>query len=92
MFRQLGAILSLIQHVNKEPYGDVAYADPGFQTDKKKRYPLDTESHIRAAWSYIHKAQNRLPYTQDELFHIERAIIKAWKTHINPDGPPEAAK
>lgn len=35
---------------NKEPYGSVAYADPGYQSDGKKRYPIDTEAHIRAAW------------------------------------------
>ncbi|HXH95544.1 MAG TPA: phage protease, partial [Thermoanaerobaculia bacterium] len=28
------------------PYGDVEYADPGYQKDGQKRYPLDTETHI----------------------------------------------
>src|SRR6185312_5147778 len=38
---------------SKTPYGDVAYADPGYQSDKKKRYPIDSADHVRAAWSYI---------------------------------------
>src|SRR5215831_8093109 len=38
-----------------KPYGDVKYADPGYQSDGKKRYPIDTEKHIRAAWNYINK-------------------------------------
>lgn len=28
---------------------DVEYADPGFQSDGKKRYPIDTDRHIRTA-------------------------------------------
>src|SRR5260370_3386209 len=31
----------------KAPYGNVDYADPGYQKDKKKRYPVDTAEHIR---------------------------------------------
>jgi hypothetical protein len=42
----------------KKPYGDVTYADPGYQKDGKKRYPLDTEAHCRAAWSYINMPKN----------------------------------
>ena len=32
-----------------EPYGAVTYADPGYQSDGVKRYPIDTEAHTRAA-------------------------------------------
>ncbi|HWD60372.1 MAG TPA: XkdF-like putative serine protease domain-containing protein, partial [Stellaceae bacterium] len=38
--------------------GDVDYADPGYQADGRKRYPLDSERHIRAAWAFIHMAGN----------------------------------
>jgi hypothetical protein len=75
-----------------KPYGEVDYADPGYQKDKKKRYPLDTEKHIRAAWSYIHQADNRTPYTGPQLKRIESRISKAWRKKIDPDGPPSAAE
>ena len=29
---------------------NIVYADPGYQPDGKKRYPIDSERHIRAAW------------------------------------------
>ena len=35
-------------------YGDVQFADP-----TNKKYPIDTEEHVRAAWSYIHHAAQR---------------------------------
>jgi hypothetical protein len=76
----------------KGDYGDVGYADPGYQDDGKPRYPIDTEKHIRAAWSYIHKEHNRSMYTSDELAQIEARIIAAWKKEIGPDGPPSSEK
>ena len=75
-----------------EPYGSVEYADPGYQADGKKRYPIDTERHIRAAWDYIHKLNNRRPYSAEQLTTIENRIISAWKKHIDPKGPPSAIK
>ena len=72
-------------------YGDVEYADPGYQSDKKKRYPIDTEKHIRAAWSYINKPRNAGKYSADELKRIKDKIIAAWKNRIDPEGPPSAA-
>ncbi len=65
----------------KKPYGDVTYADPGYQADKKKRYPLDSEAHCRAAWSYIHQAKNRSPYTAEQLKAIEGRIRAAGKKY-----------
>ena len=35
---------------SKKPYGDVEYADPGYR-DGQKRYPVDSETHVRAAWT-----------------------------------------
>jgi hypothetical protein len=72
-------------------YGNVEYADPGYQDDKKKRYPIDTEKHIRAAWSYINKPKNAGKYSADELNRIKNKIIAAWKDKIDPEGPPSAA-
>jgi HK97 family phage prohead protease len=71
--------------------GDAAadFADPGFH-DGKKRYPIDSARHIRAAWSYIHQKRNQAPYSKDELDHIKARIIAAWKAKIDRDGPPAA--
>ena len=75
----------------KKPYGDVDYADPGFQADGVRRYPLDSESHIRSAWSYIHQARNRKKYSPKQLNHIESRIRGAWKSQIDKAGPASAA-
>jgi HK97 family phage prohead protease len=61
----------------KKPYGDVTYADPGYQDDKKKRYPLDTESHVRSAWSYINQQSNASKYSSDQLDTIKSKIKAA---------------
>ena len=61
----------------KKPYGDVAYADPGYQSDKKKRYPVDTKDHAKAAWSYINKAKNAAKYTAQQLASIKSKIKSA---------------
>lgn len=72
------------------PYGDVEYGDPGWQEDRKPRYPLDTEEHIRAAWSYIHQDDDRSKYSADQVNHIESKIVAAWKKKIDSAGPPSA--
>jgi HK97 family phage prohead protease len=65
----------------KEPYGDVEYADPGYQADGKKRYPLDSEEHCRAAWSYINQEDNAAKYSSEELAHIKGRIRAALKRY-----------
>ncbi len=67
--------------------GDVAYAD-----EKNKKYPIDTEEHIRAAWSYINKEKDAAEYDAAELKTIKGKIIAAWKKEIDKDGPPSAEK
>lgn len=62
----------------EEPYGDVKYADPGYR-DNKKRYPIDTAEHARAAWSYINQAKNAGEYTPEQLQIIKAKIQKALK-------------
>lgn len=59
-----------------EPYGDVQYADPGYR-DNKKRYPIDTPDHIRAAWSYINQAENADKYDAKQLAQIKAKIVAA---------------
>jgi hypothetical protein len=53
----------------KKPYGDVAYADPGYQKDGKKRYPVDKE-HIHAAIAYFSKPKNREAYSSSQIKSI----------------------
>lgn len=72
-----------------KPYGDVEYADPGYQEDKKKRYPVDTEEHIRAAWNYINKSKNAAKYGENAS-KVKAKIVSAWKSKIDKDGPPSA--
>ncbi len=74
----------------KEPYGDVKYADPGYQPDGKKRYPIDTEAHIRAAWSYINQTKNQSAYSSGQVSKIKSRIVSAWKRVIDKSGPPSA--
>jgi phage I-like protein len=71
----------------KSKYGDVDFAD-----EKNKKYPIDTEDHIRTAWNYINKAKNRAKYSAQDAKKIENKIIAAWKKKIDKDGPPSAAE
>jgi len=73
---QVGPPPAPVKSVDK-PHGDVLYADPGYQPDGKHRYPLDTEAHVRAAWSYINQTDNQQPYTADQLSKIKDAIRAA---------------
>lgn len=66
-----------ITAADKTPYGDVPYADPGYQEDGVKRYPLDTEAHIRAAWSYINVGSNAEKYSDQELRRVKARIQRA---------------
>ena len=50
------------------------YADPA-----NYKYPIDTEEHVRAAWSYIHQAKNREGYSAEELKYMEGRIRAAGK-------------
>jgi HK97 family phage major capsid protein/HK97 family phage prohead protease len=65
----------------KKPYGDVTYADPGYQKDGKKRYPLDSEDHCKAAWSYINMPKNAAKYTPEQLAKIKGKIKAALKKY-----------
>lgn len=65
----------------KSPYGDVQYADPGYQADGKKRYPVDTPEHARAAWSYVNQEKNASAYKPEQLAAIKGKIKLAAKKH-----------
>lgn len=68
-----------------KPYGEVKYADPA-----NGRYPIDTEEHIRAAWSYINMPKNAAKVKN--VASVKASIINAWKKKIDPAGPPSVAK
>jgi HK97 family phage prohead protease len=66
---------------SSKPYGDVTYADPGYQDDGVKRYPLDSEAHCRAAWSYINMPKNAGKYTSEQVSLIKGRIRAALKKY-----------
>lgn len=74
-----------------EPPAAIEYADPGYQPDGRRRYPIDTPEHIRAAWAYIGRAENASRYAPVQLARIRSRIIARWKERIDPAGPPAAA-
>lgn len=55
-------------------YGDVEFADP-----VNNKYPIDTEEHVRAAWSYINHKDNAAKYDKDEVETIKKRIKRAAK-------------
>jgi hypothetical protein len=65
----------------KGDYGKVRYADPGYQDDKKPRYPIDNEGHVRAAWSYINMPKNARLYSSEQLGRVKSAIRAAAKKY-----------
>lgn len=79
---QEGVQLSMDEYASPpaQPYGDVAYADPGYR-DSKKRYPIDTPEHIRAAWSYINQSDNAAFYKPEQLKLVKARIMAAAKKH-----------
>lgn len=57
-------------------YGDVEFADP-----TNHKYPIDSEEHVRAAWSYINHRDNAAKYDKDEVGAIKDRIKRAAKKH-----------
>jgi hypothetical protein len=55
------------------------YADPGYQPDKQRRYPIGDINHARAAWSYVNQADNAKMYTPAQLKRIKARIVAALK-------------
>jgi uncharacterized protein DUF6582 len=58
----------------KHEYGNVKFADP-----VNNKYPIDTPTHIRAAWSYINHKSNAAKYDKGEVGKIKRRIRAAAK-------------
>lgn len=73
-----------------KPYGDVTYADP-----KNGKYPINTEAHARAAWSYINMPKNASVYplngvTLSEVKGRIRAACKKFGIDIS-DGDSDSS-
>jgi HK97 family phage major capsid protein/HK97 family phage prohead protease len=75
------AVLAVRAADPKKPYGDVSYADPGYQKDKKKRYPLDSKDHAKSAWSYINQPGNASQYSSEDLAKVKASIMAACKKY-----------
>ncbi|MGB9781450.1 MAG: DUF6582 domain-containing protein [Moorellaceae bacterium] len=50
------------------------FADPEHHS-----YPIDTEKHVRAAWSYINMPKNARKYSKEKLEEVKRRIKRAAK-------------
>lgn len=64
-------------------HGDVQFADP-----VNHKYPIDSEKHVRAAWSYINHKDNAAKYDKDEVTLMKDRIKTAAKKYdieINED-------
>jgi hypothetical protein len=81
---RLASLRSRVALADKTPYGDVRYADPGYQADGVKRYPIDTDEHIRAAWAYINMPKNAAKYDKVNLQKV-KARIRAAMNKIGAD-------
>lgn len=73
-FEAVGAVVTHKSPPKGYPDSKTKYADP-----KNFKYPVDTEAHVRAAWSYIHMPKNRKGYTPAEVSAIEGRIKSAGK-------------
>jgi HK97 family phage prohead protease/HK97 family phage major capsid protein len=71
---------------NKKEATMSEFADPGYRSDGKKRYPLDTPDDIRCSW-YLINTKNK-EYNEAQLSRIKLRITAAWKTQIGKEGPP----
>ncbi len=58
---------------------DGPWADPGYQSDKRKRYPLNNAAKVRSALRYIGVQKNRDKYSTDDLKKVETRIHAAAK-------------
>jgi phage I-like protein len=74
----------------KSKYGDVTFAD-----EKNKKYPLDSETHVKAAWSYINMPKNAAKYSSADVASIKRKIKAAGKKYdieFSDDGDDKGDK
>jgi hypothetical protein len=66
------------------------YADPGYKGVKK--YPLDSEGHVRSASRFWGISSYRAGYTSSQQAHISAAIARAKKKYGIGDGAEKASE
>lgn len=57
------------------------FADPGYQADKEKRFPLDTKARAKTAWARVHESEVARGYTAAQLKRIRQRVTKALRGH-----------
>lgn len=60
----------------QEPWGEVEYADDGF-IEGVKRFPLDTEAHVRWSHAYITSPEVAKNYSSEQLEQVSSRINQA---------------
>src|SRR5207245_804720 len=71
------------------------YADPGYQADKKQRYPLGSKDQCIAAWRYINMPKNSKKYSSDDLAKVKgkiKAAAKKFGVNISENDRDEKTK
>lgn len=58
-----------------------------FADTELRKYPLDNEPQIRAAWDYVNRGMHK--YDDAKLEVVKGEIVAAWKEHIDAAGPGE---
>lgn len=72
--------------------GESKYGKVEFGDEKNKKYPIDTEEHIRAAYDYFSMPKNREKYSSKDAKSIMSKIVRAYKKKVDKDGPPSLQK
>lgn len=62
----------------------VEYADPGLQADKQRRYPLDTDANVRAAWAAVAESATAARYEPAGLKAVRARVRAAMHRHDIP--------
>jgi len=75
-FAKIAARTDVDPKEGKDTYGSVEFADP-----TNKKYPIDTEAHVRAAWAYINMPKNAAKYSSADVEAIKGRIEAAAKKH-----------
>lgn len=78
------ALVHTVSEAAAEPAavgGTGSFADPGYQADKEKRYPLDTKARAKTAWARVHESEVARGYTAAQLKRIRQRVAKALRGH-----------
>lgn len=78
----LGKVMSLVKAAVK------AEAPKRFADDANKKYPLDNDPQVLAAWYFVNTAKAAELYSADELKAIKATVLEAFKERFSKE--PEA--